>query len=287
MPSRFGPDALPAVVALDLDGTLLTSDKQVTPRARAAIRQLATRRVRVVLCTGRPPRSALPYARELGLEHPFVCFNGAALFHPVRGEVHVRRYLDATLARSAVGRLRAAYPHVMVGLETDRGWFLDPALYRQRSSEVRLGPEEPTGVGPVERFLGPGTIKLFARADGVGAAELARPVEALPLNRTWSNPQLLELLDPRANKRSALDELCRELGITPSQVAAFGDQRNDVEMIAWAGLGVAVANAEPLALQAADVVAAGNDADGVALTIEAWLRADPAHRPHPASTSGE
>jgi len=133
------------MVALDLDGTLLTSDKRVTPRARSAIRRLAERGVHVVVCTGRPPRSAFGYAVELGLGHRFVCFHGAALADPSDGTLRVRHALDPAVARGALGRLRAAFPELMAGLETDHGWYLDPALFDLRTSEARLGPE--AGVG--------------------------------------------------------------------------------------------------------------------------------------------
>lgn len=93
---------------------------------------------------------------------------------------------------------------------------------------------------------------------------------------------MLELMAPEVDKRSALQELAAGLGLEPAEVAVFGDQRNDLEMIAWAGLGVAVANASEAVLAAADLVAASNDADGVAEVIEGWL----ADAPHPAPTDG-
>ncbi len=286
MSDPFAAGALPRLVALDLDGTLLTNDKRLTPRARSAVRALDARGVHVVVCTGRPPRSAVAYAAELGLRHPFVCFNGAALYDPERHVVRVRHHLDAEVARLALARLRSAFPDVMMGLETDHGWYLDEALYRLRGSEARLGPEEPTGVGAVERFLDGGAVKLFARHASADAATMGEVLDGLPLHRTWSSPTMLELLDPRADKRGALQELCAELAIDPAQVAAFGDQHNDVEMLAWAGLGVAVANASLAARQVADLVIGSNEADSVARTLESWLAGDLPGTAHPMPTTG-
>lgn len=273
---------LPRLVALDLDGTLLTSDKRITERSRAAVGRLAARGVRVVLCTGRPPRSTVGYADELDLHHPFVCYNGAATFDPVSDELRVRHRLDPEVVREAVARLRAAFPGVAAGLETDSGWYLEPEVAVRRRSEARLGDDEPTAVGPIESFLGSGAIKLLVSHPGVGAEALAGAVEGLPVYRTWSSPAMLELMAPEVDKRSALQELAAGLGLEPAEVAVFGDQRNDLEMIAWAGLGVAVANASEAVLAAADLVAASNDADGVAQVIEGWL----ADGPHPAPTDG-
>jgi hypothetical protein len=285
MASALRAGALPRMVALDLDGTLLTSDKRITPRARSAVARMTELGVYVIVCTGRPPRSALGYVAELGLEHPFVCFHGAAMADPTDGALHVRHHLDAVVARRALRRLRAAFPDLMAGLETDHGWFLDPALYDLRTSEARLGPEEPTGVGPIEDFLGSGAVKLFARQAETEAPTLAAAVDDLSVYRTWSSPAMLELLDPHVDKHVALQALCSERGIDRAEVAAFGDQRNDVEMLRWAGLGVAVANADPAAREVADLVALSNDADGVATTLEAWLAAA-SRGAHEAPTTG-
>jgi len=159
-------------------------------------------------------------------------------------------------------------------------------VVRADEQRARLGPEAPTAVGPVEGFLDAGAIKLFARREGTDAATLARVVDDFPLYRTWSSPTMLELLDPRVDKRDALQELCSELGIDREQVAAFGDQRNDVEMIRWAGIGVAVANADPVAREAADLIVASNDADAVARTLEGWLAAAGPRGAHEAPTTG-
>jgi len=275
----------PRLVAVDLDGTLLTSDKRITACSRAAVAGLERRGVAVLLCTGRPPRSARAYAAELGLTRPFICYNGAALYEPARDRARVRHHLDAEVAAEALGRLRGAFPGVMAGVESDHGWYLEPAMLDRRASEARLGPEAPTAVGPAERFLDAGTIKLFVRAEGpsgpVHASRMAKAVAELPLQRTWSAGSMLELLDPRVDKRSALTAVCRDLGIDRRDVAAFGDQHNDVEMIRWAGWGVAVANASEEARAAADAVTGSNDDDGVAAVLEDWLHepaGDPAHQ---------
>ena len=267
---------LPGLVALDLDGTLLTSDKRVGPRARASILRLTQRGVTVVLCTGRPPRSAARFAAELALPHPFVCYNGAAVYDPGSGAVSVRHVLDAPAALEVLERLRGAAPGVLAGLETPTGWYLDAALAALRGSEARLGREPPTAVGPVESFVADGAIKLFFRHAELDAAALAEPLVGLNVYRTWSSRRLLEVMHPGVNKREALVSLCQGLGIERGRVAAFGDQHNDAEMLAWAGVGVAVANASPTARAAAARCTASNDEDGVALVLEAWLAANDA-----------
>lgn len=275
----------PRLVAVDLDGTLLTSDHRVSARSRAAVARLERQGVAVVLCTGRPPRSAKGYAAELGLTRPFICYHGAARFDPRDDRASVRHTLDPEVARRALLRLRRAFPGLMAGVETAHGWYLEPAMLERRVREARLGTEEPTAVGPAERFLSADAIKLFVRAEAetgpVPAATMAEAVAGLPLTRTWSAGPLLELLNPRVDKRAALAEMCRSLGIDRRAVAAFGDQRNDVAMLRWAHLGVAMANASREAKRAADVVTLSNDDDGVAVVLEGWTgepALDPAHQ---------
>ena len=174
----------------------------------------------------------------------------------------------------------------MAGLETDHGWFLDPALYDLRTSEARLGPEEPTGVGPIEDFLGRGAIKLFARRAGTEAPTLAAAVDDLERLPDLELAHHARAARSPRGQAGRLQELCSDRGIDRAQVAAFGDQRNDVEMLRWAGIGVAVANADPAAREAADLLVASNDADGVATTLEAWLAAAASQGAHEAPTTG-
>lgn len=263
-------------MAFDLDGTLLRSDKRVSERTLAAMRALAARGVRLVICTGRPPRHAMAVAGNLGLAQPFICFNGAASFDAARGRLTVHRRLDPAVAAEAVRRLRRAVPGVLLGLESEHGWYLDEGLLAARRSGARLGREEPTGVGDIERFLDADALKVLAEHESVSAEAMAAHLRGLALHRTWSTRSLLELLHPEVNKRAGLEALCERLGLAAADVAAFGDQHNDVEMLAWAGRGYAMGNASAEAIAAADEVIGSNDEDGVANVLEGWIAASDA-----------
>lgn len=285
-------------MALDLDGTLLTSDKRVTERARHAIARLTAEGIRVVIATGRPPRSAMPFARALAAGTPTVVFNGAAVVAAPDGaategaatdgvaaaasvSVRVLNTLDRQVVLAAVERLRARVPDAELALESASGWFVERWEPSDVGSGLRLDAAEPTGVGRIERFIDDGAIKLLARHQELDAETMAAAVEDLAVSATWSAPRLLEVLHPAVDKRAALATLCDEYGIAASQVAAFGDQHNDRGMLAWAGLGVAMANADARAIAAADIVTASNDEDGVAIVLEAWFD-DVGHGDHPS-----
>lgn len=271
-------------MALDLDGTLLTSAKCVTERSQRAIARLTAAGVRVVIATGRPPRSAMPFARALATGTPTVVFNGAAVVSDTTAAAQVRvlNTLEPKVVLAAVARLRAGVPGAELALESAAGWFVERWEPISAGSSLRLDDAEPTAIGPIERFVDDGAIKLLARHPELDAERMAETVSGLAVGATWSAPRLLEVQHPAADKRAALAALCNEFGISANQVAAFGDQHNDRGMLAWAGLGVAMANADPRAIAAADVVTASNDEDGVAMVLETWLDGEAPIRAHEA-----
>jgi hydroxymethylpyrimidine pyrophosphatase-like HAD family hydrolase len=116
--------------------------------------------------------------------------------------------------------------------------------------------------------------KLLARDPGADLDTLLREASALAgraCTVTTAGDAFVELMAPGVSKHAALVVLAAERGIEPREIVAFGDQRTDAGMLAWAGLGVAVANAHPEALAAADLVTATNDDDGVAIVLEEML----------------
>ena len=262
----------PKLIALDLDGTLLNSQGEASERSVAAIRGLEAQGVRTVLCTGRPPRHVRALAETLGLADLVVAFNGAVVVNFATGETEYRHGLERDLALEAVARLRASHPEVLAALETQNGWYWDSALLEQRRPVLeKRGLPFPTGHGDVCDFVGADAVKLLFRHPTLTAATLAEVLKHLPLYTTWTSEKLLEVMALSVNKREALEHLCKKFGFQAADVAAFGDQNNDCEMLSWAGFGVAVANAAPEAKKSADFVTASNDDDGVAAVLEGWL----------------
>ena len=262
----------PKLVALDLDGTLLTSQGVITERTACALQKLRAKGVRVVLCTGRPPRHTELLAAELGLSGLVIAYNGAAVLNFTTGETTYRHQMPRALALQVIRTLRDRHPEVMLGLETHHGWYLDTSLFELRRPVLEArGLAFPTAHGKSEDFVRDAVIKLLVRHPTLGATELAEALGDLPVYATWSSRGLLEVMAERTNKQEALAYLCEQFDITPAEVATFGDQNNDKEMLAWAGVGVAVANAADEAKAAADFVTASNDEDGVALVLERWL----------------
>lgn len=258
-------------MAVDLDGTLLADDKSLSSRSFDALRAIEAVGVPVVIATGRPWRNAKAVAERAGLDQLLIAYNGAAMWSG--SALEVVQEIDVAAASEALRRLRAFAPDVILALETSTGWYLDepaglPPL--ERGAPLLRGAQ-PDARGPLESFLGPGSLKLLALHQSFSPAQLAEPLGGLPLASTWSLPYLLEVHHEQVDKSLALARLTERLSIDPASVVAFGDQHNDRGMLAWAGLGVAMANAAPEALAVADMITYSNVDDGVARVLESWL----------------
>jgi len=259
------------MVVADIDGTLLTSDRRITPGVAAAVRAAQARGVRVCLATGRIWLSAEPYVRRLGADPPAILYNGGLVYDFATGAVLRRVPLDAAQARAALEILRGI-PEVQPHL------YVDDRVFTSRANELTERYRRKDGlpveeVGDLVAFLSREPMKILiigARADlERAAAQLARL--PLPIHTVFSEETYLEVLPPGSSKGAALAFVAERLGIPLGDVIAVGDNLNDLEMLQAAGLGVAMGNA-PEALRArASYVAPANDQEGLRAVIERFV----------------
>jgi Cof subfamily protein (haloacid dehalogenase superfamily) len=259
------------MLALDVDGTLLTSDATLSPRTRAALNQAAAAGWHIVLVTGRPLAIALPVVHDVGLGEYVVAANGATVAEIVTGETIYQACLPGDLAAEAVKRARQAVPGIGSAVTTQRG------------SVRELGFDRIAPLSETDSVLVPDacpspddvvfSVVLFAA--GIETRTLAVVLNAvLPDGVEVSLSGLtgsVELTAPGVNKASGIAQLCRRLGVNQRDVVAFGDGPNDHEMLSWAGLGLAMGNADAETKALADEVTTSNDDDGIALVVERLL----------------
>jgi Cof subfamily protein (haloacid dehalogenase superfamily) len=275
------------LVASDLDGTLLRPDETVSERTRAALVAAREAGITVVLVSGRPPRSLGPIAERIGVGGIAICANGALVWDLDRGTMVDSTPLAADLATRLVHGLRKAIPGARFAVELEDGFGREPGW----SDSLQPVRPEALEADALELITGPVT-KLLVRQPDLPFEELAeRARHAVGEDAvvTWAGLRLVEISAAGVTKASALEWLCRRLGIDAAEVVAVGDMANDLAMLAWAGTGVAVANAAPEVLEAADEVTAANTDDGVALLLERILAADGggvSARPRPARGTG-
>jgi Cof subfamily protein (haloacid dehalogenase superfamily) len=266
------------MIASDVDGTLLDDDEKITARTREAVHAAVDSGAQFVLATGRPPRWVQPVVDALGLAPMAVCANGAVIYDPSTDRIVSAR----TLSTDALGELAEIATRVIpgAGLAVERvGESAHDAATPQFVSSpgyehAWLNPDN-TEVS-IEDLLSAPAVKLLIRKAGANSSDMAVTLAkhvGLEGDITYStNNGLVEIVPLGISKATGVEELARPLGITAENVVAFGDMPNDVPMLDWAGLGVAMGNAHPDAIAAADEVTASNTDDGVARVLERWWR---------------
>jgi Cof subfamily protein (haloacid dehalogenase superfamily) len=261
----------PGLVATDVDGTLLGPDEHVPPRAAAAIARLAAAGVPFVLVTGRPPRWIPPVVAEVPQARLAVCANGGVLYDAAEDRVLWSRAFDpATLAELAAACARVLPGSTLAVERVDSGApFVAEAAYRH----AWVGDHNE--VAERSELVARPAVKLLVRADGLSSDAMVAalsPAAGDAADITFSYPRgLVECSPPRVTKATGLAEVAQRFGVAAADVVAFGDMPNDLEMLRWAGHGVAMGNAHPALLEVADEVTAGHGEDGLALVLERWF----------------
>ena len=264
---------MPRVVATDLDGTLLRTDGTASPRTRRAMAAAEECGVRTVLVTARPPRWLDGLESIVGAHGVAICGNGAFVYDVPNRTVTADHGFDPADLALVLADLRRELPGILFAAERATGFGLEDGYtvsYPVPADAVR---------GPVDALVGEPIGKLLARHTGIEdeafRAAVAHVVGGRGIVAYSGADGLAEISAPGVTKAAGLARWCTELGIVADAVWAFGDMPNDLPMLAWAGTGVAVANAHPDVLAAADVVCAANDDDGVAQALEAMTGGEP------------
>lgn len=269
----------PALVASDVDGTLLNPLGRVSPRTADLVGRVLASDTPFVLATGRPPRWVLDVAEATGASGYAVCSNGAVIYDIGADRVSDQWVLDPVALRDLASLLDEVLPGCTMASERvdesvrggDGKEFVAEDAYIHPWDE---GAQPTPGAGRAG-VLGRPAVKLLVRHPRMTSEEMAAAAGPLLEDRvamTYStNEGLLEFAAPGVTKASGLAEVAARLGVRPEEVIVFGDMPNDVPMLRWAGHGVAMANAHPDALAAADEVTGSNAEDGVAQVLERWF----------------
>jgi HAD superfamily hydrolase (TIGR01484 family) len=256
------------LVATDLDGTVIRSDGTISARTIAAFRRAERAGARLVLVTGRPPRAMAEIASALGRRDGIaICSNGALTYDLRTGEVTPVQLIAPEQLAAAVRNLRAAIPGIGIAVEYPGGRAIDHLFQPIMFDVDNPGPRFDDAA-----LTSRPAAKLLGRHVGYSCDDLlaiAGPVlDGLVAVTHSSAMGLIEAAAIGVSKATTLAMLAAAEGITPQESIAFGDQPNDLPMLAWAGTSYAVANAHPDVLAAATRVIASNDDDGVAQVLE-------------------
>ncbi|OAN33046.1 Cof-type HAD-IIB family hydrolase [Microbacterium sp. H83] len=264
------------LIATDLDGTLLTSAVEVSPRTRAALDAARARGIHVVPVTARQPIGLRAIAGGAGFDDWALYSNGAYATHLTDGRMLFAEELPSATIRTLAEALRASIPGLLFASVRDGGeGFVAQHGYAEIAdlSDHKRDPKTMGGV-PLDQVLAAPSLKFVIRHPELAPAALFDALRDLGLTgfeATLSGAPFVEVMAEGVTKATGLARLCAHVGIDRADVVAFGDALNDVEMLRWAGHGVAMADAAPVVQEAADETTTSNDDDGVARVIERML----------------
>ncbi|WP_368251887.1 sugar-phosphatase [Enterococcus sp. 2201sp1_2201st1_B8_2201SCRN_220225] len=265
------------LIAIDIDGTLVNSERQLTERVKNTLIAARNKGVKIVLCTGRPLPGVQPELEALGLlsdQDYVITYNGSLVQNVgTKAEIfsaHLTKddYVDIQYMAQKLGvHLHVSSNDAIYTANRDispytvhESWLVHmPIKYRTADEMIS---------NPVEMIK----LMMIDEPEILDAAIAQLPADFRErYTVVKSAPFYLEVLHPGASKGVALAQLASHLELTADEVMAIGDNENDLTMIDYAGIGVAMANAIDLVKEAADVETASNDEDGVALVVEQYV----------------
>lgn len=263
------------LLAIDLDDTLLTPERTISARVKQSLRRVQSGGCLVTLATGRMYRSAKPYADELGLDVPLITYQGALIKTSRTEETWRSLSLLPEVLTPLLQFLERAQVHINLYAGDDLYVAEMNKIARDYADFTRVPVQ---AVGQLSLFPLAAATKVVAVGDADYLRDQLQPLarevfsEQLTINR--SRPHFLEFGHPAATKSQAIAYLAHRMQITRQQVMAIGDGENDLDMLEYAGIGVAMGNAEPVALAVADFVTKSNADDGVAFALDHYFGPD-------------
>ncbi|MDR2025187.1 MAG: Cof-type HAD-IIB family hydrolase [Hungatella sp.] len=263
------------MIVLDLDGTLTDRNKKITPRTKEALFELKRQGGIIVLASGRPTYGVMPLARELELHESggyILSFNGGRIIDCRTGETVFARELPVS-SNSRI--IRMAKEHGVNILTYEDDLIITPnAGDEYVEKESTINKLEVKEIQDMEAYVQFPVVKFLMLDEGDYLAMVEPKVKAA-LGRDYSvyrsEPYFLEILPKGVDKAASLERLLMKLGMGREEMIACGDGYNDLSMIQYAGLGVAMENAVLPVRLAADYVTLSNNDDGVAHVIEKFM----------------
>lgn len=263
------------LIAIDMDGTLLRADHRVSPAVIAAIQAARRQGIRIVLTTGRPYSGVREYLALLDMqqmEDYCITYNGALLQRAATGDALMQASLNYSDYRQieALSAELGCHFHVLDqhSLYTANRTISRHTVYESYLTHIPLIYCEAQRMPAQIQLL---KMMLIDEPDIIDQVQARLPA---PLYQQFSvirsSAYFIEFMHPAVSKGNTVRQLAEQLAIAPAQIMAIGDQQNDISMLRYAGVSVAMGNASDDIKALADHVTLSNNADGVAYAIEQW-----------------
>lgn len=263
------------LVAIDLDGTLLNSQHEISDADKTALNKLSERKIEVVIATGRSVLSGKAIFRYLGINGYLIALNGSYLTKVVAGEeigAAQKSFVENRQVKKAFELSMEAEVTFIANSEkrSDRVVRQDidqlvQEFQTQRKDLVNISVEAMRS--KLDKNMDSYLKVAFTDKNVERLKNLRKELHDQGIKTIFSDEFYIELLPENVNKGTALKKLCEKLGISMAEVVAIGDQENDLEMLKNSGIGIAMGNAEPQVKRAAVYETATNDQSGVAQAL--------------------
>lgn len=267
------------LVAIDMDGTLLNSNNEVSERTKIAIEKAKDKGVYVVLATGRILKSALQYRRDLKITNPIVACNGAIIVNE-HEEIIYKKPLDKNIIENILdlGKRNNIYYHFYDEYGFYANTLVEEVVSFYNTAAAKLkGIELDINIFKEKQEVltrnDLNVLKFMFIDDDLEKLYKVRKeldqMGSLSTSSSWDNN--IEVMGKGVSKGEGLTYLCKELNIDSKQVIAIGDNENDLSMLEFAGLGVAMGNSKDEIKNVSDYVTGTNNDDGVAKVLEKFI----------------
>lgn len=262
------------MIVLDIDGTLTNDEKKITPQTLAALKKAQENGVILVLASGRPVAGLQKLCRELEMEKHhgiLLAYNGGKLLDAQSGAVLCEKAIPVERAKAVLRHLEQ-FPVSPMVMKGNCLYVPEKGAYKA-DYESSINGLDIVEVGILSEFLEFNPVKILTAAPN---EVLLENMEAItePFQEEFafamSAPFYLECNMKGINKAASLDKVCCESGINASEIIAFGDAQNDISMVEYAGLGVAMGNACDELKAVANEITASNNEDGIAVLLEKY-----------------
>lgn len=266
------------IITLDLDGTLTNSEKKITAPTKKALLEIQEAGKQVILASGRPTNGVVPLAKELELDRfggYLLSFNGGRIMNCKTDEVIYQKVLPPHTL-DPIAEIASAYPVDILTYNMENIFCIQneekPNEYTMLESRINSMPvlnipDFHNIDFPVNKVLISGDPKYTKELEKL----MKKQFHSL-LNIYRSEPFFLEIMPAHIDKAYSLQKLLDNIGRTSDEMICCGDGFNDLSMLEFAGLGVAMANAQPLLLEKADFITKSNDEDGILHVINHFMR---------------
>ena len=256
------------LIATDLDGTFFNNNSTISDYNKDVFQFLMKNGIEIILATGRALNSMKHYKDILANDNYSIIFNGAAIIDN-DGNFIYDKVIDANTSKSIINIYDKynVYLHVYkrnIHIASDIDFYLKKYIEKEKVNNVAIGLEN------IEDFE---FNKMVFIGDREELERLQNDIRnSFNVHTCFSHTNFLEVLAPGINKGSALEWICNQKGINRDEIIAFGDNYNDIEMIEYAGVGVAMKNAEEALKKKADYICLSNDEDGVGKFLKKYMK---------------